>query len=81
MRPAFGTRLARRHFLATAGVAIAEAICYETPNAAAKALLPASYPGNPGIFPSAETLAACEPSLYRGPEAARLYEAAWIRAA
>ena len=64
---------------AEAGAAIAEAIRYATPNAAAKALLPESYTGNPGIFPSEETLAACEPALYRGQEAARLYEAAWTR--
>ena len=64
---------------AEAGAAIAEAIRYATPNAAAKALLPADYRDNPAIFPSAETLAACEPALYRGPEAARLYEAAWAR--
>ncbi len=64
---------------AEAGAAIAEAIRYATPNAAAKALLPADYTGNPGIFPKAETLAACEPALYRGKEVARLYEAAWTR--
>ena len=64
---------------AGAGAAIAEAIRYATPNAAAKALLPADYTGNPGIFPTEETLAACEPALYRGEEAARLYEAAWTR--
>ena len=51
---------------AGAGAAIAEAIRYATPNAAAKALLPADYTGNPGIFPTEETLAACEPALYRG---------------
>ena len=64
---------------AEAGAAIAETIRYATPNAAAKALLPESYTGNPGIFPSEETLAACEPALYRGQEAARLYEVAWTR--
>ena len=64
---------------AEAGAAIAEAIRYATPNAASKALLPASYTGNPGIFPSEQTLAACEPALYRGEEVARLYEAAWTR--
>ena len=64
---------------AEAGAAIAETIRYATPNAAARALLPESYTGNPGIFPSGETLAACEPALYRGQEAARLYEAAWTR--
>ena len=64
---------------AEAGAAIAEAIRYATPNAAAKALLPASYTGNPGIFPSEQTLAACEPALYWGEETARLYEASWTR--
>ena len=64
---------------AEAGAAIARTIRYATPNAAAKALLPADYTGNPGIFPGGETLAACEPALYRGEETARLYEAAWTR--
>lgn len=64
---------------AEAGAAIARTIRYATPNAAAKALLPADYTGNPAIFPSGETLAACEPALYRGEETARLYEAAWTR--
>ncbi len=64
---------------AEAGAAIAETVRYATPNAAARALLPESYTRNPGIFPSEETLAACEPALYRGQEAARLYEAAWTR--
>ena len=64
---------------AEAGAAIARTIRYATPNAAAKALLPADYTGNPAIFPSGETLAACEPALFRGEETARLYEAAWTR--
>ena len=64
---------------AETGAAIAEAIRYATPNAAAKALLPESYTGNPAIFPSGETLAACEPALFPGEAAARLYEAAWTR--
>ncbi len=64
---------------AEAGAAIAETIRYATPNAAAKALLPVDYTGNPGIFPSEETLAACEPALYRGQEVVSLYEAAWTR--
>ena len=64
---------------AEAGAAIAQTIRYATPNAAAKALLPDSYTGNPGIFPGAETLAACEPALYMGQEAGRLYEEAWTR--
>ena len=64
---------------AEAGAAIAETIRYATPNAAARALLPESYTGNPGIFPNEKTLALCEPALYRGQDAARLYEAAWTR--
>ena len=64
---------------AEAGAAIAETIRYATPNAAARALLPESYTGNPGIFPDDETLAVCEPALYQGQEVARLYEAAWTR--
>ncbi len=64
---------------AEAGAAIADFIQYATPNAAAKALLPESYTGNPGVFPSDETLAACETTVYQGPEVARLYEEAWTR--
>ena len=64
---------------AEAGAAIADTIRYATPNAAAKALLPASYRKNPAIYPDEKTLSRCEPALYQGEEVARLYEAAWSR--
>lgn len=64
---------------AQAGAGIAEVIQYATPNAAAKALMPESYSKNPAIFPSDETLAACEAAVYQGPEVVRLYEEAWTR--
>ncbi len=64
---------------AEVGAAIADAVRYATPNAAAKALLPASYREDPAIFPNEATLAACESSRYPGPETARLYDAAWAR--
>ena len=64
---------------AEAGAGIAKLIQYATPNAAAKALMPDSYTQNPAIFPSDETLAACEAAIYQGPEVVRLYEEAWTR--
>lgn len=64
---------------AEAGAAIAATIRYATPNAAAKALLPASYLENPAIYPDDMTLSRCEPALYLGEEVARLYEATWSR--
>ena len=64
---------------AEVGAAVADAVRYATPNAAAKALLPPSYRDDPVIFPSEETLKACERSRYPGPETARLYDAAWRR--
>ena len=64
---------------AEAGAAIADFIQYATPNKAAKELLPAEYTENPAIFPDDETLSRCEPSIYLGEEAERLYEEAWTR--
>jgi len=64
---------------AAPGAAIADFIQYATPNAAAKALMPDSYTQNPAIFPSDETLAACEAAVYQGPEVVRLYDEAWTR--
>ena len=64
---------------AEVGAAIADAIRYATPNAAALALLPESYARNPAIFPPEETLAACETARDPGPEIARLYDTAWTR--
>ena len=64
---------------AEAGAAIAATIRYATPNAAAKALLPASYLENPAIYPDDMMFSRCEPALYLGEEVARLYEATWSR--
>jgi spermidine/putrescine transport system substrate-binding protein len=64
---------------AEAGAGIAKVIQYATPNAAAKALMPESYSKNPAIFPSDETLAACEAAIYLGSDVVRLYDEAWTR--
>lgn len=64
---------------AEVGAAIAEFIQYATPNAAARKLLNEDYLTNPAIFPPAETLAKCEPGLYMGEAAIRLYDDAWAR--
>ena len=64
---------------AEAGAAIAEFIQYATPNVAAKRLMPEEYKNNPAIFPSDTTLKSCEPSIYKGEEAVRLYDEAWTR--
>jgi len=61
------------------GAAIAETIQYATPNIAAKALMPDSYTNNPAIFPSDETLAVCEATIYQDPYVVKLYEEAWTR--
>jgi len=61
------------------GAEIADFIQYATPNAAARKLLPDEYNNNPAIFPSDETLARCEPSVYLGEEAQRLRDEAWTR--
>ena len=50
-----------------------------TPNAAAKALMPADDSTNPVIFPPAEVLAKCEPGLYLGEEATKLRDETWTR--
>ena len=50
---------------AEAGRKITETIKYPTPNAAAKALMPADYKNNPVIFPPADVLAKCEYAKYR----------------
>jgi len=68
---------------AKVGKGIAETILYPTPNAAAKALMPAAYRDNPAIFPPAEVLARCEWGRFAGPEAMRMFEQAFtqVRAA
>ena len=64
---------------ADVGASIADFIQYATPNAAAKAKMPAEYLNNPVIFPSDATIARCEPIVYKGEEALRLYSDAWTR--
>ncbi len=59
---------------AQAGAEISKTILYPTPNAAAKALMPAEYRDNPVIFPPADQLAKCEYGAFEGPEKASLYE-------
>ena len=64
---------------AKAGAAIADFIYYATPNKAARGLLGDDYNKNPAIFPTDETLARCEPSLYLGEEAERIREESLTR--
>ncbi len=64
---------------AEAGKKIAEEIQYATPNAAAKALMPADYQNNPAIYPSAESLGKSEVSIFPGQERIEKIEAAWTR--
>lgn len=64
---------------AEAGKGIAETIQYATANAAAKKLMPEDYTGNPAIFPTEETIAKCEPSLYLGEDAIKVRDEAWSR--
>ncbi len=64
---------------AEAGAAIADAIQFPTPNAAARALLPDSYKNNPVIFPPAEIMEKCEYGAFEGDERARRYEEMFTR--
>lgn len=61
---------------AKAGQGISETILYPTPNAAAKALMPASYRDDPVIFPPAAALAKCEYGTFEGAERQSAYETA-----
>lgn len=63
---------------AEVGKHISETILYPTPNAAAKALMPADYQNNPVTFPPAEDLARCEYYSF-DPELQALYEQAFTR--
>jgi spermidine/putrescine transport system substrate-binding protein len=63
---------------ADAGKHIAETILYPTPNAAAKALMPAAYRDNATIFPPAADLARCEYGVFNE-KLQRLYEDAFTR--
>ncbi|HEY1560493.1 MAG TPA: spermidine/putrescine ABC transporter substrate-binding protein [Caulobacteraceae bacterium] len=53
---------------------IAETTYYPTPNAAALALMPASYRDSPVIFPPAQALAKCEYADFEGLERAHLLD-------
>ncbi len=64
---------------AEAGAKIAETIQYATANAAAKKLMGDEYVNNPAIFPTAEVIAKCEPSVYSGEESIKLRDEAWTR--
>jgi spermidine/putrescine transport system substrate-binding protein len=64
---------------AKVGAEISETIKYPSPNAAAIALMPASYKDNPVIFPPAEIMAKCEYPSYLGPEFTRLLDEAMTR--
>jgi len=61
------------------GAEISKTIKYPSPNAAAVALMPDSYKGNPVIFPPAEIMAKCEYPRYLGPEFTRLLDEAMTR--
>jgi spermidine/putrescine transport system substrate-binding protein len=64
---------------AKVGAEISETIKYPSPNAAAVALMPASYKDNPVIFPPAEIMAKCEYPRYLGPQFTRLLDDAMTR--
>ncbi len=64
---------------AEAGKHIIETILYPTPNAAAKALMPASYQANPIIFPTGPGMENSEWGTFEGPEQARIFEEAVTR--
>ena len=63
---------------AEVGKKISETILYPTPNAAAKALMPAEYRDNPVIFPPKALLDKCEYAAFR-PDMQTLYEEAFTR--
>jgi spermidine/putrescine transport system substrate-binding protein len=64
---------------ADVGAANADYVYYATPNAAARENLDAEYNENTAIFPSDETLAKCEVSVFPGQEALGKIDAAWTR--
>jgi spermidine/putrescine transport system substrate-binding protein len=64
---------------ANAGKEITETIKYPTPNAAVRALMPASYNQNPVIFPPPEAMAKCEYGAFEGDAKARQYEEIFTR--
>jgi len=56
------------------GAEISSTIKYPTPNAAALALMPASYRDNPAIFPPPAAMARCEYAAFEGSARAQLYD-------
>ncbi len=56
------------------GAEISRTIRYPTPNAAALALMPASYRDNQAIFPPAAAMARCEYAEFEGIARAQLYD-------
>ncbi|MEP6968476.1 MAG: spermidine/putrescine ABC transporter substrate-binding protein [Pseudomonadota bacterium] len=57
-----------------AGADVYDTIKYPTPNAAALALMPASYRDDQAIFPPAEAMARCEYAEFEGMARAHLYD-------
>ena len=64
---------------AKAGAEISSTILYPTPNAAARALMPASYRNNPVIFPPESVLANCEYGKFEGPAKSQMYDEVMTR--
>lgn len=64
---------------AQVGADIANFVYYATPNAAARALMDKEYTENPAIFPTAETTAKSEVSVYPGQDVIRKVDEAWTR--
>ena len=56
------------------GAEIYSTIKYPTPNAAALALMPASYRDNPAIFPPADVMAKCEYAEFEGAARSQLFD-------
>ena len=61
------------------GAEITKTILFPSPNAAAVALMPASYKDNPVIFPAADIMAKCEYPNYLGADFTRLLDEAMTR--
>jgi len=69
------------NFILTAdiGAAIAKAIQYATPNAAAKAKMPEAYRRNSAIFPPSAVIKRSEVALYLGEARQRVIDETWTR--
>ena len=64
---------------ADAGAELALSLHYATPNAAARATLPAELSTDAVIYPPADVLSRAEIATYRGERVIQLYERAWQR--